>query len=692
VVSGVARRAPLYGVPFVWTVLAAAALVWPAKFIGPLDGAPLDGRADALVIGLAIPALWWLDRRAFTATWARVLIVTLLLWKAGTGVIAGQQGLCAATFAPRPIDGTAMTMRIEEPSGALRSWDVRADWRAPAPACTAILTRGLPAINDFPAWFVNISDQILGERNFTMKVTGYVTTGVARMLTVGIDRSMQINGRVDGHAVTGAPIHLAAGSHAIDLSLALTGESWRFEPMLDGEPLWDRALVTATAPNGFDRWMGSWAWAVAPLLTLALVAGMLGRLFLQIRPDVALLAWIGASAAAAALLASLPATGWQRAAGVIGLGAAAIPVRSSRRNMTTAFLAIGVSWLVFFAVRSLDQIGRFSIYSTDDWLAYQAAGYRVFMNGYWLEGGTLAFDYQPLSRWMTGALHLLFGDSSVGEVYWDAACLLIGAMLAFHIVRTAVGFRWALVAASLTLATFTLGTPWYFLGRGLSEIAAAGWAFLAMFFLLRGRRGSHAWVAAAAVMAVLMFYSRLNHLLWAAVLPALLLPLRTPAVAASVVRAFAHVRRSSLAIYAAVFSGGVVLFMLRTWYYTGAFSVFYGTSLRHNDTGLRPWTMFDGEAWAKVGHSLASFAWLNEPPRFDPRAIVMIAGVLVAIAAFLQIPVLRRVPGSLVLVAAGASLGAFFAHAHGYPGRFSIHAVPLASALAIAGVAQGFRR
>lgn len=676
----------------VWPIVAAVALVWPAKFIGPLDGAPLDGHADALVIGLAIPALWWLDRRAFSAPWARALVVALLLWKAGTGVIASQQGFCAATFAPRPIDGTAMTMRIEEPSGALRSWDVRADWRSPAPACTAILTRPLPAVTDFPAWFLNLNDQILGERDFTMKVAGYVTTGAAGTMTIDIGRDMRIDGRVDGIAMTGIPVQLAAGTHAIDLSLNLRGESWRFEPRLDGEPLWNEALVTVAPPTGVDRLMGSWAWAVTPLLILALVAGMAGRVFLQMRPSVALVAWIGAATAAAALLASLPATGWQRAAGVIGLGAAAIPLRSSLRNMRTAFLAIGVPWLTFFAVLSIDQIGRFSIYSTDDWLAYQAAGYRIFMNGYWLEGGTPAFDYQPLYRWMTGALHLLFGDSSVGEVYWDATCLLIGAMLAFHIVRTAAGFRWALVAASLTLATFTLGTPWYFLGRGLSEIAAAGWAFLAMFFLLRGRRGNPAWVAAGAMMAVLMFYSRLNHLLWAAFLPAMLLPLRTPAVAAAVVRAFGRVRRSSLAIYAAVFSFGVMLFMLRTWYYTGAFSLFYGTSLRHNDTGLRPWTLFDGDAWTKVAHSLASFAWLNEPPRFDPRALVMIAGVLVAIAALLQVPVARRVPGSLVLVAAGASLGAFVAHAHGYPGRFSIHAVPLAGALAIAGVMKGFRR
>src|SRR6267142_87581 len=46
----------------VWTLTAAVALLWPARIIGVLDGVPLDGRLEAIVIGLAVPALWWLDR------------------------------------------------------------------------------------------------------------------------------------------------------------------------------------------------------------------------------------------------------------------------------------------------------------------------------------------------------------------------------------------------------------------------------------------------------------------------------------------------------------------------------------------------------------------------------------------------------------------------------------------------------
>ena len=86
----------------------------------------------------------------------------------------------------------------------------------------------------------------------------------------------------------------------------------------------------------------------------------------------------------------------------------------------------------------------------------------------------------------------------------------------------------------------------------------------------------------------------------------MLLPFRAPVDRGSDRPRVGAAARSSLAIYAGGVLPRVLLFMTRTWHYTGVFSLFYGTSLRHNDTGLRPWTLFDGEVWAKVGHSLAS--------------------------------------------------------------------------------------
>ena len=642
-----------------WTLAAAIAVLWPSRFIGPLEGVPLDTPSDAIVLGLLLPSLWWLSRQRCRLAAVKLAIVALLLWKAGTGLVAQQQGLCMTAVAPHPLAGTAMTMRIDEPLGFLRSWDLRADLWIEQPSCTAIVTRPLEDAADVPAWFVNITDQMIGRRDFALRFTGSVDIG-------------------------GRPI-------AINETVAVTGEAMRFVPEIEGQSVFGGAVFSGE-PGGLDRLLAPWAWSVAPLLCLVLIGALATDGAKLLSGQWALWGWIAFSNLAALALALFGNQGWQRAAGALTLGAVFLPLRTRVRNVRGAFLLVGLPWLVFFAAKSFEHIGRFSIYSTDDWLAYQVAGYRIFINGFWLEAGSLTFDYQPLYRWISGGLHLIFGDSSVGEVYWDATCLLIGALLAFQIVRATVGFRAGIVAAALALATFTLGTPWHFFGRGLSEISAAGFAFLAMCCLLRARAGARRWLLAGTAMAILMFLSRLNHMLWVAFLPAMLLPLRTPMALPALWRSMRSLRVTPVVTYAAAFTAAISLFMTRTWYYTGDFSLFYGTSLRHNDTGLRPSTLLDATAWQRVWHSLQSFGWMNEPPEFDLRAIVMVAGLLIGAAALLQVPIARRLPAALVLSAAGSIVGSFFAHAHGYPGRFSIHAVPLASAMAVIAATRAWPR
>src|SRR5260221_10306536 len=100
---------------------------------------------------------------------------------------------------------------------------------------------------------------------------------------------------------------------------------------------------------------------------------------------------------------------------------------------------------------------------------YQRFAYRIVLQGYWLEGGSPTFWFQAFYRWIVGALHVVFGDSSVGEWYWDGACLLAGALLSFRIARTFAGFRWGLVAAAAPLGVFVLGTAQRLIGAGLGE-------------------------------------------------------------------------------------------------------------------------------------------------------------------------------------------------------------------------------
>lgn len=669
-----------------WTVLALVGLLWPSRFIGPLDGVPLDGVAEAVLIGLVIPALWWLRRESVSIGWLRWAIVLLLAWKAVSATFAVQQGFCVSMSAGRPLDGINQGIPIVEPTGALRSWDVRADWRAVDPRCTAIVTRPLLSQEMFPAWFLNVLSQLSGPKDVQMTARGFVTTSAPHTFTLGHEASDAVI-RIDGQQMAGASAALPAGTHAIDVSMTLGHDRWRFEPMLDGVSVWSSSIVTTDSPGVLDRILGSWAWLPTSLLVLAITFGLLQQAYLLLRPDTLMVIGVTIAAAIAVALGLAPQAGLQRLSGLALFAMAFLPVSSRLRNMRGAFLLIGVPWLAFIAAYSLAQVGRFSLYSYDDWLTYQVAGHRIYFQGYWLEGGNAVFDFQPFYRWMTGALHLVFGDSSVGEWYWDATCILSGALLAFHLTKKFAGFRFAVAAAAAVIATMTIGTPWYFLGRGLAEIAAAGWAFFAMFFLLRGRRGSLAWPIVAGVSAVLMFYTRLNHLSFALCFPAFLLstvtPVRLDRLRAALMRV--PVRRAVAFVMTFVF--GVTLFAARTWHYTGVFSLFYGTSLKNNDTGLRPWTLFDAPVWERIAHSLQATVFMNEPTRPDPRAMVMVAGTIVLLLAIAQTRISGRVPAIAAIAAIGGIAGAFIAHAHGYPGRFTIHLLPFAGTLAMTGSA-----
>ena len=672
----------------VWSLLAAVALLWPGRVLGMFDGAPLSGAIEAIVIGLVVPALWWFDRR-FLATWpARTAIVALLVLKV-SGLMLTPQGLCARFTTAAPFTGEIATIGINEPLGILRSWDVRADWRADSPVCTAIVDRSYQAAADFPAWWVNLMDFIHpGRPDLALDLSGQVRVNESGTLSLAAAEGMAITGAVGPQQVTAAAgasfsVPLEAGIHTVALHATLAGDQWSLMPLWNGRDAWSSATFTTAPPGALDRAAGAIG-ALTSLLVIGLVFGWIAFALRALPSEPLMLLWVVGSAAAFAWLGSEPQL--ERFSGVALVAALAVPASLRWRNLRGAFLLVGVPWLAFFAAHSVTSIGRFTAYSGDDWLAYQVAGYRIFMHGYWLEGGSLAFDYQPLYRWITGGLHVIFGDSSVGETYLDAACLLSGALLAFHLAKARAGYRAGLTAGIATLATFTIGTIWYFPGRGLSEIVAAGFSFLTAFFLMRARLGRWQSLMAGAAMAVLMFYTRLNHLIFAASLVVLLLPVRVSTTPAAIVAALGRLRLRLALVYGSVVTAGVALFMLRTWWYTGVFSFFYGTSLKNNDTGLRIQTLASADVWTRVAHSLASLVWVNEPPQADLRAAFVITGVAAALLAVLHTPVLKGMPVAIVALIAGTMASGFFVHTHNYPGRMSITLTPPAAAAAVVAV------
>src|ERR1051325_1587427 len=111
---------------------AIVALLWPGHLDGPFDGAPLDRSAEAILIGLVIPFLWWLQPNYLRSRTVRILIIALVVAKVASLSLV-RDGWCVQFDTPRPLVANA--------TGRIHTWDVRADWRSRDPQCSAILTR-----------------------------------------------------------------------------------------------------------------------------------------------------------------------------------------------------------------------------------------------------------------------------------------------------------------------------------------------------------------------------------------------------------------------------------------------------------------------------------------------------------------------------------------------------------------------
>jgi hypothetical protein len=683
---GLAPGATLARVTWLWGSLAAVALLWPDRVSGPFDGVPLDQFSEAILLGVAFPALWWFQPRFLRTRAARTTIVALIIWKVTAAALFVPEGWCVR-FAP-------VRAYVKDGTGAPHSWDMRADWRAPDPACTAVMRRPYQRLEEFPAWFFNLApadnnglekqDRPPGA-SAAMTVQGFVSVLEDGLLHVDTSDDVTAQVRADGGPQS-SEVLLTRGVHAINVYSTLTGDRWRFEPKFNGRNLFTAATLTLKRPARIDLVARPWVRWIPAVLAIALVGSWM--VFALMRAgDPVLLAWAAAASTILGLLIAADRVDDARWALAALSAAVFLPLKPRVRNVFGAFIAIGIPWLTFVVITTRGAIGQFTIYSWgDDWWSFQRYAYRIVLQGYWLEGGSPTFWFQPLYRWIAGLLHVVFGDSSVGEGYWDAACLLTGSLFAFRVVRQFVGFRWGLIGAVVTLGVFELSNERVFLGRGLGEISSAGLLYLAAFFVIRSRHGRLRSAAAAGVLATLGFYTRLNNLPMAIASAACALPgaLATqlwfrPSVW------WRHVRWRAVLMVTGTIGAGIALFAWRTWYYTGVFSMFYGTSrdsLAIWQPGMRPGTVIE----RAIG-SLMMVLTLNDPARYDSYAIPVVGGGVVAVLSLAGVPRVRALPLGLVLFFLGAVAGAFVARGSAYSGRFSLHVIPVTCALSVSAIA-----
>jgi hypothetical protein len=685
-----------------WALTLVAAVAWPGRIIGPLDGAPFDVPVEALAFGVALPALWVLHPAFLKTSVARGLIVALLGWKLLAWVALPQGGWCGMflTKNPSSVGGYRLAP----------GWDVRTWEGGRPPTCSAIVARAYSRQTQFPAWIMNVpygQDRILetGEpeslffenprppdAGYALLVQGTMAVPSRGTLTIETGSDVRLAGHVDGQSLAAAggataAAPLEAGTHVVDLQMDLTGRSWRFIPQWNGAGLFS-SVATSTAPltarGGLARQIGR---HVTAALFAALFGTWLFAAVAALRPGTGTLASVAAVAAAAAWSArSGQESTTARLAVLLLFACVAIPVPRALRTARGAWLLVGVPWLAMVSAIAFRSIGGFRLYLFgDDSLTYQRFAYRIFMEGYWLEGGQRTFWNQPLYRWLCGTLHVFFGDSSAGELLLDGFAVLVGAMFAFHVAKPFAGFRGGLAAAVAVVVTVALGPNWYMLGRGLSEIVASMWIYLAALSLMKAREGSSRDAIAAGAFATLAFYTRLNHLPLIVALAALLLPASVPAGAVFTWQSWRELPWRIAAVYVLVVAAGVVAFAARTWYYTGLIDPFAGTTRLHNATGLGLTfdSLWSASAWHNALESVLMIVTVQDPPRFDIRSVLVVAGFGGSLLALLRAPIARRLPLGVAMMSVAAVAGGLVARGVAYPGRFSIHLIPVAVAIAV---------
>src|SRR6185295_5547975 len=156
---------------------------------------------------------------------------------------------------------------------------------------------------------------------------------------------------------------------------------------------WSSLMPTVRRSNQLDRISRRWLRWLPSLFVVVLMAGWTVSMVRSVADIPVLISSVGASFA----LVMLVLTGygdearWAVAALTL---AAMIPVGRQNRTLRGAVITIG----------------GFTLYEWgNDFWTFQRYAYRIALQGFWLEGGSATFWFQPLYRWVAAVLHLLFG-------------------------------------------------------------------------------------------------------------------------------------------------------------------------------------------------------------------------------------------------------------------------------------------
>ena len=185
-----------------------------------------------------------------------------------------QDGWCVRFQPERPFAKDAMT--------APHAWDLRADWRTPDPACSAIMTRSYHDVREFPAWFFNLpppNDSWPAPEDYPpkarvgMRVSGFLSTSTDGILDIEIGPDITYGVVIDGR-LSAPRVPLTRGIHQVVIEGMITGKRWALVPRWNGEEVWaTNVAATLQRPSQWSASLRHWArWIPLSITGLLLIA------------------------------------------------------------------------------------------------------------------------------------------------------------------------------------------------------------------------------------------------------------------------------------------------------------------------------------------------------------------------------------------------------------------------------------
>ena len=182
-------------------------------------------------------------------------------------------------------------------------------------------------------------------------------------------------------------------------------------------------------------------------------------------------------------------------------------------------------------------------------------------------------------------------------------------------------------------------------------------------------------------------WTRLNNLPLALGIMMFAWPLTEPSSTLWKPRAwFAKAWYPPLIVLPGALAFGMFLFALRTWYYTGVFSIFYGTqaaTLAVSHDGMPA-----GEVARAMLDSVMMVATTTDPPSYHNGSLPIIAGAALSVAALSGAGWLGRLPLALVGFTLAGFSSALVARGTAYSGRFSVHVIGATVAVVMCALAS----